>query len=68
MVALFATEYICSVLILYNSISLFGAGNFMYFAANSKYMIMGSRFIVGEFISETLLLLEYSLLLLSYQV
>ena len=27
---------------------LHGAGNFMYFAANSKYMIMGSRFIVGE--------------------
>ena len=35
----------------------------MYFAANSKYMIMGSRFIVGEFISETPLLVECSMLL-----
>ena len=24
----------------------------MYFAATSKYMIMGSRFVVGEFISK----------------
>ena len=27
-------------------------GNFMYFAATSKYMIMGSRFIVGECTSQ----------------
>ena len=25
-------------------------GNFMYFAATSKYMVLGSRFIVGELI------------------
>ena len=30
-------------------IIIVSAGNFMYFAATSKYMIMGSRFVVGEF-------------------
>ena len=32
---------------------LIDVGNFMYFAANSKYMIMGSRFIVGECVLST---------------
>ena len=27
-------------------------GNFMYFTARSKYMIMGSRFVVGECIKK----------------
>ena len=33
-------------------------GNFMYFAATSKYMVLGSRFIVGELI---IFSLHYSL-------
>ena len=28
--------------------ALLSAGNFMYFAATTKYMILGSRFLVGE--------------------
>ena len=31
----------------------------MYFAANSKYMIMGSRFIVGELVSSSTFPLLY---------
>ena len=27
---------------------IFSVGNFMYFSATSKYMLLGSRFVVGE--------------------
>ena len=40
---------ITSIAISYNNaIYCMSVGNFMYFAATSKYMILGSRFVVGE--------------------
>ena len=38
----------CMCAVTYLLLFVLSLGNFMYFSATSKYMILGSRFIVGE--------------------